>query len=101
MYLHKVGMFGVSHSNDGMNFFNQLLLLIIIKVHVPFGQASFAGTILDKDEPNLESNKTKHCQTSNIKWNLVSNIRFLITQIELEHSLSALLQLHLHCQLNT
>ena len=39
-------------------------------------------------------------QVSNISRTLVGN-KLLITQMELEHRLSALLQLHLHSQLNT
>jgi hypothetical protein len=37
-----------------MHFFNKFLFLIIIKVHIPFGQPSLAGTVLDEDESNLE-----------------------------------------------
>ena len=34
---HKVGVFGVPHSNQGVDLFDQLLLFVIIKVHVPLG----------------------------------------------------------------
>jgi hypothetical protein len=38
----------------GVNLFNQLLLLVIIKVHVPFGQPGLSGPVLDQDEANLK-----------------------------------------------
>jgi len=34
--LHEVGVFCISDRNDGMNFFDQLLLLVVVKIHVPF-----------------------------------------------------------------
>ena len=52
-YSHKVGVLGIPHCHQGMDLFNQLLLLIIIKVHVPFGQPGLASTILNEDETNL------------------------------------------------
>lgn len=46
-------MFSVSDRNQSVNFFDQFLLFVVIKVHVPFGQTCLAGTILDQDEPDL------------------------------------------------
>jgi hypothetical protein len=46
-------MFGISDSYNCMHFFNQFLLFIIVKIHVPFGQSSFPSSVLDKDESNL------------------------------------------------
>lgn len=52
-YLHKIGVFGISDSYHSMNFLNQLLFLIIIKLHVPFGQSCLSCSVLDEDEANL------------------------------------------------
>ena len=35
-YLNKVRVFCIPNGNNCVNFFNQLLLLIIIEIHVPF-----------------------------------------------------------------
>lgn len=61
MYFDKVGVFSITNCDDGMHFFDQLLLFIVIKVHVPFGQSCFAGSILDQNEANLNQNKIKLC----------------------------------------
>jgi len=50
--LNKVGVFGISHSHNCMNFFYQLLLLFIVKVHVPLGQPGLARPVLDHHEPD-------------------------------------------------
>ena len=42
-----------------------------------------------------------HRQVSNIRRTLRGNIKLSLTQMQPEHRLSALLQLHLHSQLNT
>ena len=34
---HKVGVFGIPHGHQGMDLFDQLLLFVVIKVHVPLG----------------------------------------------------------------
>ena len=34
---HKVRVFGIPHSHQGMDLFDQLLLFVVIKVHVPLG----------------------------------------------------------------
>ena len=39
-----------STCHKGVNFFNQFLLLFSFKITVPFGQASFAGSILNQNE---------------------------------------------------
>lgn len=46
-------MFRVSNGHYCMNLFNQFLLLIVIKVHVPFGEASFASSVLNQYESDL------------------------------------------------
>jgi len=53
-HFHKVGMLGVADSNNCVHFFNQFLLLVVVKVHVPLGQPRLAGTVLNQDEPNLQ-----------------------------------------------
>jgi len=64
--LHKVCVFGIPHSHNFritirsvtvtkftcMNFLNKLLLLFIIKVHVPFSKSSLASPILNHHEPD-------------------------------------------------
>lgn len=56
-YLHKVGVFGISDCYYCMNFLDQLLLFIIIKLHVPFGQSCFPGSVLDENEADLRKEK--------------------------------------------
>lgn len=53
-YLHKIGVLGVSDGDDRVDFLNQLLLLVIIEIHVPFRQSGFASPVLDQDKSNLE-----------------------------------------------
>jgi hypothetical protein len=43
----------VSDGDHGMDFFDQFLLFVIIEVHVPLRQASFASSVLNQDKPNL------------------------------------------------
>ncbi len=50
-------MFGISDSYNGVDFFYQLLFLVVFKVHVPLGQPSLARTILDQYEPQLQENE--------------------------------------------
>lgn len=52
-HLHKVGVFGISDSDHGVHLLDQLLFLIVIKLHVPFGQACLARPVLDEDEADL------------------------------------------------
>ena len=55
--LDKVGVFGVSHCHNSVHFLNQLLLLIIIKMHVPFSKPCLPCTVLDQDKPDLQQHK--------------------------------------------
>ena len=50
---HKVGVFGVPHCHQSVNLFDQLLFLIIVKMHIPLGQTCFASAVLNEDETNL------------------------------------------------
>ena len=52
-YLNEIGVFGIPNGHNCVNFFDQLLLLVVIKVHVPFGQTGFPCPILDEYEPDL------------------------------------------------
>lgn len=52
-YLHKVGVFGIPDCYHGVNFLNQLLLFIIVKLHVPLGQPRFPSSVLDENEADL------------------------------------------------
>lgn len=36
-----------------MNLFNQLLLLVVFKVHVPLGKSRLPSAVLNQDKPNL------------------------------------------------
>lgn len=45
-YFHEIRVFCITNGDHSMHLFNQLLLFIIVKVHIPFGQSSFARTIL-------------------------------------------------------
>lgn len=50
--LHEIRVLGVPDSHHGVDLFDQFLLLVIVEVHVPLGQAGLAGSVLDEDEPN-------------------------------------------------
>lgn len=63
-YLHEIGVFCVSHRDKGMHLLDELLLLVIVKVHVPFREASFSRTILDEDEANLQENTRLNAASS-------------------------------------
>lgn len=52
--LHKISVLCISYRNHGVNFFNQLLLLIVVKVHVPFGKARFSSSVLNEHESDLD-----------------------------------------------
>lgn len=53
-YLHKVGVLGIPDSHHSMHFLYQLLFLIIIKLHIPFGQSRLSSSVLDQDETDLK-----------------------------------------------
>ena len=53
-YSDKVGVFCIPHGDNGVYFLDQLLLLVIIKVHVPLGQSGLACPVLDQDKPDLQ-----------------------------------------------
>lgn len=48
-------MLGIPDSDHGVHFLDQLLFLVIIKLHVPFGQSRLPRSVLNKDEANLEN----------------------------------------------
>ena len=48
-------MFCVTYCYNSVHLFNQLLLLIVFKMHVPLGQTGLARTVLDQDEPDLQT----------------------------------------------
>lgn len=58
-YCDKVCVFGISDGDYGVNFFYQLLFLIILKVHVPLGEAGLTSTILNQDETNLHKQQIR------------------------------------------
>ena len=60
-YGDKVGVLCVPDGDDGVNFFNELLLLIILKVHVPLGEARLTGAVLNQDKTNLHNTEEMGC----------------------------------------
>lgn len=46
-------MFCVPDCDQCVHLLDKLLLLVIIKVHVPLSQAGLSGTVLDQDESDL------------------------------------------------
>lgn len=52
-YLHKVGVLGIPDSDHSMHLLDQLLLLVVIELHVPFGQSCLPCSVLDEDEADL------------------------------------------------
>lgn len=56
-YLDKVGVFCIPDRDQCVHLLDKLLLLVIIKVHVPLGQAGLSGTVLDQDETDLEGRR--------------------------------------------
>lgn len=52
-------MFGIPHGDHGVNLLDKLLLLVIVKVHVPLGQTRLARSVLNQYEANLSSGKNK------------------------------------------
>ena len=67
-HFNKVGMFGITDCHNGMHFFNQFLLLVVIKVHVPLCQPRLACTVLDQNESNLQQQTTDLAANTNIHW---------------------------------
>lgn len=53
-HLHKVGVLGIPDGDHGVHLLDQLLLLIVIELHVPLGQACLARPVLDEDEADLK-----------------------------------------------
>ncbi len=54
-YSDKVCVLCVPDGDDGVNLFNELLFLIIPKVHVPLGKARLTGAVLNQNETNLHN----------------------------------------------
>ena len=54
-HFYKVGVLGVAYRDQSVHLLNQLLLLVVIKVHVPFGQPGLAGSVLDEYETDHSS----------------------------------------------
>lgn len=44
--LYEIGVLGIPHSDHCMHLLNKFLFLVVIEVHVPFRQASFASAVL-------------------------------------------------------
>lgn len=52
-HLHKVGVLGVPDGDHRVHLLDQLLLLIVVKLHVPFGQPCLASSVLNQNESDL------------------------------------------------
>lgn len=52
-YLDKIGVLSVSDSDDSVDLLDELLLLVVIEIHVPFRQSGFSSPVLDQDKSNL------------------------------------------------
>lgn len=52
-YSNKVCVLSVPDGNYGVYFFDQLLLLVVIEVHVPLSQAGLTRSVLYQNEPDL------------------------------------------------
>ena len=53
-YLYKIRVLGVTNGNNGVDFLDELLFLVIFKRHEPFGKASLAGSVLYQNKTNLQ-----------------------------------------------
>ncbi len=73
-YRYKVGVLGVTDCHHRVNFLYQLLFLVVVEVHVPLGQASFTGSVLYQDKPNLL-----------IKGNQTGLMSFLLQKTQTDH----------------
>lgn len=58
-YLDKVGVFGVPDRDHSVDFLYQLLFLVVIELHVPFGQSRLARSVLNEDEADLENREER------------------------------------------
>lgn len=58
-YLDKVGVFCIPDRDHSVDFLYQLLFLVVIELHVPFGQSRLACSVLNEDEADLENTHTK------------------------------------------
>lgn len=61
-YLNKVGVLGIPDRHHSVDFLDQLLLLVVVKLHVPLGQPRLACSVLNEDEANLEKANDKQTQ---------------------------------------
>lgn len=57
--LNEIGVLGVADRHHGVHLLDQLLLLVVVKVHVPLGQAGLPRTVLDQDETDLRRNRNQ------------------------------------------
>ena len=51
--LDEIGVFGIADGDDGVDLLDELLLLVVVELHVPLGQAGLPSAVLDEDEANL------------------------------------------------
>ena len=51
--LHKVGVFGITDRDHSVDLLDELLLLVVIKLHVPLSQPGLPRSVLDQDEADL------------------------------------------------
>lgn len=53
-YLYEVGVLSITNRHHRMHLLDQLLLLVVIKLHVPLGQPCLPCAVLDKDKADLQ-----------------------------------------------
>lgn len=53
-YLDKVCVLCIPDCDDCVNFFDEFLFFIVIKVHVPFGKPRLPRPILDENKTDLK-----------------------------------------------
>jgi hypothetical protein len=44
---NKIGVLGIAHCDHSMHLLNQLLLLVVVKVHIPLSKTGLASSILN------------------------------------------------------
>lgn len=59
--LDEIGVFGIADGDDGVDLLDELLLLVVVKLHVPLGQAGLPSAVLDEDEADLPPPPTPKC----------------------------------------
>ena len=65
-HLDEVGVLGVPDGDDCVHLLDQLLLLLVVEMHVPLGEARLPSAVLDQDEPDLKYTNLSFQDTSRL-----------------------------------